>query len=295
LAAIRADADPNTFHPLARRDNRPAVVQGLLLGDWVAVSGAAYSTGQGRNTNPLVALFLGLTNVRLGFWWDTGVMATERAGRFPANVWRRIKELPGALFRAQQVLLSEWQGRFFGAAREFWNLADGGHTDNTSVYELVRRRVPFIILTDATHDPDYAYADLGNLVRDVRVDFGVDIEFQDPVPAQLSGPATDWVNLANVGTLRDLQGNPSRGAKGTRHAALARIIYPPESPGLPGTEGWLLVVKTSLDGREPLDVTQYAKSHRDFPQDSTADQVYDDAQWESYRKLGQTAALGVIN
>ena len=30
--------------------------------------------------------------------------------------------------------------------------------------------------------------------------------------------------------------------------------------------------------------------HPDFPHQSTADQFFDEAQWESYRKLGETTA-----
>ena len=31
---------------------------------------------------------------------------------------------------------------------------------------------------------------------------------------------------------------------------------------------------------------QYQATYPDFPQQSTTDQFFDDAQWESYRKLG---------
>ena len=288
LEAIRLDADPNTFHPLARRDNNPAVVQGMSLGEWVAVSGAAFSTGRGRATNMLEALFMGLVNLRLGFWWDSGVRATERPGRFPANVWRRIKELPREIVRAQQVLLSEWRARFDGPSRELWNLSDGGHLDNSSVYELVRRRVPFIICTDATGDAKYIYDELGTMVENVRVDFGAEVEWVDPAQFILPGWITRWINRAHIGTLDQIKGNGE--PRGTKHAALARINY----PGDDAQESWLLLIKASLTGDESLDVTRYAKTHPDFPQDSTGDQIYDEDQWESYRKLGYKAASAVI-
>ena len=34
------------------------------------------------------------------------------------------------------------------------------------------------------------------------------------------------------------------------------------------------------------DVAAYARSNPAFPQQSTSDQFFDEAQWESYRKLG---------
>ncbi|CAN5810553.1 hypothetical protein BH11VER1_BH11VER1_03780 [soil metagenome] len=292
LEAIRLNADPATFHPLARRDNKPAVGQGLSLGDWIAASGAAFSTGRGRSTHPLESLFMGLCNVRLGYWWDSGILATERPGRYPANVWRRLKELPGTLFRTQQLLLSEWHGRFYGPSREFWNLTDGGHLENSAVYELVRRRVPLIICSDATRDLDYSYADLATVVRNVRVDFSAEVQWLDPAAPGVPIPplVTQWVNMQKLGTLDELKGNRSHGGPGMKHGALARITYASH----PDEESWLVLIKASLIGNESLDVTQYASAHKDFPQDSTAEQVYDDEQWESYRKLGQKVTGDLI-
>jgi len=38
--------------------------------------------------------------------------------------------------------------------------------------------------------------------------------------------------------------------------------------------------------RVPTDVVQYHRAHLPFPQETTAPQFFDEAQWESYRKLG---------
>ena len=43
--------------------------------------------------------------------------------------------------------------------------------------------------------------------------------------------------------------------------------------------------KQTLLGDEPADISHYHKSHPDFPQQTTADQFFDEAQWESYRCL----------
>ena len=302
LEAVRLNAGPGTFHPLARRDNQPAVVEALSLGSWMAISGAAFSTGGGRASSPLQALFMGLCNLRLGYWWDSGIGATERPGRFPANVWRRIKELPGEVFRMQHLLFSEWTARFGGPSYEFWNLTDGGHLDNSALYELIRRRVDFIICVDATCDPDYSFESIADLMRCVSVDFGAEIEWQEnPAGLILPDAVAGWVNLENVGAIEGLRGNPAQGGPGKKHAAIATIAYPTErsngeaSAGNEGKQSWLLLIKPSLTESDPsADVSQYAKAHPDFPQDSTADQIYDEAQWESYRKLGHKAADCVI-
>ena len=36
----------------------------------------------------------------------------------------------------------------------------------------------------------------------------------------------------------------------------------------------------------PINVYNYYKKHTDFPHQSTADQYFDDAQFEAYRRLG---------
>ena len=234
---------------------------------------------------------MGLLNVRLGFWWNSGIKATERPGRFPANVWRRLKELPGALFQMQTLLLAEWRARFDGPSHELWNLSDGGHLDNSAVYELIRRRLPFIICTDATRDLDYTFEELASLVRNVRVDFGAEVVWQShPTALDLPDAINGWINLDHVGTLADLKGNSAHGGPGTKHAAIARITYADDKNRVT----WLLLIKASLTGIESLDVAQYASANKDFPQDSTSDQIYDDQQWESYRKLGFMAGSAVI-
>ncbi|MDB6120429.1 MAG: hypothetical protein JWO08_4210 [Verrucomicrobiaceae bacterium] len=291
LEAVPLNASPDTFHPLGRRDGRPAVVQNLTLGQWTGISGAAFSTAQGRATGPLASLFWGVLNLRLGFWWNTGIHATERPGRFPSNAWRRLKELPGTLLRAQQLLFAEWRGRFGGPSLEFWNLTDGGHLENSGVYELLRRRVPFVICTDATEDPNYAFGDLGQMVNSVRVDFGAEVKWLDAIPANLPPWIAAWINLGEVGSIAAIKHNAARGGTGAKQTALASVTY----PGRNQPDSWLLLIKAGLSGNESLDVASYAKANPTFPQESTLDQFYDANQWESYRKLGNDAANALLS
>lgn len=278
LEAIPINADPNTFHPLGRRDRKSAVVESLTLGRWIAISGASFSTGRGRATKALESLFLGLVNLRLGYWWSSGIWATERPGRFPANLWRRLKELPGGVFRTQHILLSEWRGRFQGPSRECWNLTDGGHVDNSALYELVRRRLPLIVCTDATRDLDYTYEDLASLIRSIRIDFGAELEWGVPNP--LPPILANWIDPAACGSLDQIKGNRSHGGPGTKHAAVGKIKY------LDGASSWLIFVKSSLTGAESTDLTEYAAVNAEFPQDATDNQFFDEDKWESYRQLG---------
>ena len=56
-----------------------------------------------------------------------------------------------------------------------------------------------------------------------------------------------------------------------------------------------MYVKATLRGDEPVDVLEYHGSHPDFPHESTANQFFDEAQWESYRRLGEHIGSKVLS
>src|SRR6185437_4344946 len=62
--------------------------------------------------------------------------------------------------------------------RAYVYLSDGGHFENLGVYEMVRRRCRFIVVSDGGCDPDCAFEDLGNAVRRVAIDLNVKIDFR---------------------------------------------------------------------------------------------------------------------
>ena len=70
------------------------------------------------------------------------------------------------------------------------------------------------------------------------------------------------------------------------HCAIGRIRYP-ECPHRPS---WLIYMKNSMTGNEPAPILNYKKTSPLFPHESTADQFFDDAQFESYRALGDHIA-----
>jgi hypothetical protein len=134
--------------------------QGVMLGQAVAISGAAASPNMGFNTSPLVAFLLTMFNVRLGWW-------------FP-NPGRKLWNRPGLSFSLYYLLRE-----LFGVADEkskFVNVSDGGHFENLGVYELIRRRCKVIIVCDAECDENLQFGSLGNLVRICETDFGAKID-----------------------------------------------------------------------------------------------------------------------
>jgi hypothetical protein len=298
LKAVPLPNDPNAFHVLATKESESAEVESLTLGGWIAVSGAAFTTGLGRTTTLPLALFLGLTNLRLGYWWDSGIRYEERPGRYPQPLWRRLKRIPITIFRMHSMLLEEWRARFYGASRWFWYLSDGGHFEVTGLYELLRRHVAFMIVSDAGGDLAYQWGDVALLTQQVREDFGAEIVWLDPKPAgggaRPNGWAAfysaavppwiqRWIDPDTLGALKDIR------RESDHHAALARVTYD-RSPDV----SWILLLKPSLSDGLTEDIINYGKVNTAFPQDPTSDQVFDDVQWESYRALGQQIAEKVL-
>jgi hypothetical protein len=276
-----ADVLDDTFHVFPKStDGKPLLFQPELLdlGRWIAVSGAAASTALGSLTSPWLSFLCGTLNVRLGHWWWSGVDPLKRTMQAQPGPLRVLGRLASRVFPVQAHLLNEFTARFPGTASRNWYLTDGGHFENTGAYELIRRRLPWIIVLDDGADPDFKLEDVANLVRKSRVDFDAHITFldaEDSVQGSLkrAGTCPMPFEIGQIGGLREL-------AK-TKHVALAEVKYAGEQE----PSGRLLLVRPSLVGGEPLDVVQYSKLN-DFPQQTTADQFFDEAQWESYRRLG---------
>ena len=125
---------------------------------------------------------------------------------------------------------------------------------------MVLRRCRLIVVSDSGCDPHYRFDDLANAIRKIRMDFGIDIEFEE--------------GLGIAGT----------GGRCRARSAIGRIRY--AAAGVAAFDGTLLYVKAALCGDEPVDVAAYAAAHPEFPHQPTTNQWFDDAEFESYRMLG---------
>lgn len=220
----------------------------LSLATWVAISGAATAPGMGMMTRPgLASLFTSL-GVRLGYWWQfDNAKLSKRALKY----W---------------CLYSELFGKFSLEDGKPWFLSDGGHAENTATWALLKARCELIIVADAAADPDYGFNDVENLIRRARADLNIHIEFVMPAnnPDGMFGSLDDLGDPQSIACL-----------------SLARIRYSDHECGL------MILVKPNLTNDLPDDVFNYARDNPKFPQQSTVDQFYDEAQWESYFALGQ--------
>ena len=222
---------------------------GISLGTVMAISGAAVSPNMGYNSSPMVTLLLALFNVRLGWWLGNPGIAGRRTFR---------KAGPTVAF-------IPYFAELFGLTtddRPYVYLSDGGHFDDLGLYEMIRRRCSLIVISDAGQDEQYGFFDLGNAVRKIRIDLGVEIRIS--------------------GLQRFLPSMPPDPKWQRAVFATGTVLYP-ESPD---SVGLILYVKPGLRDDEPADVIAYGRSKPDFPHQPTTDQWFDEPQFESYRALG---------
>ncbi len=233
----------------------------LSLGTAVAASGAAGSPNMGSQTPPAaLGILMTFLNIRLGFWAPTPNRDDWQEPQ--ARLWP---------FYTLRELLSQTND-----LANYCYLTDGGHFDNTGLYSLVERGCRFIVVADCGADPTPCFADLGEAIRRCRIDFDTefDLRIEELVKADKKPAAAHFA----VGEITYSE----RHMKQLRWPAKTRETE---------CKGVIVVFKPAiLEKDETLDVRQYAIQNSEFPQQTTGDQWFDEAQFESYRRLGETSA-----
>jgi hypothetical protein len=237
------------YRPASEYGKNPAVNQAITIGTALAISGAAASPNMGYHSSPGVTFLLTLFNVRLGWWLGN----PGKAGDATYN--RSCPEFAVGPLLAEAFGLTNEQKRYV-------YLSDGGHFENLGLYEMVLRRCHCILVSDAGCDEKIQFQDLGNAIRKIRIDLGIDITIK-------------------LDRLRPIGQN----GRSSGHYAVGTIHYARVDQGT--SDGILVYLKPSLTGNEPVDVLDYAAHHPKFPHEPTADQFFDEAQFESYRRLGE--------
>jgi hypothetical protein len=236
----------------------------LSLATAAAISGAAVSPNMGSQTpSAALALFLSLFNVRLGFWAPT---PSGRRWREPhARLWP---------FYILRETLSNT-----GQMGSYCYLTDGGHFDNTGLYALVERGCRYIVVCDCGADPNLGFDDIGVAIRRCRIDFGAEIEL----------------------CIADFASRTDKDKTTKTHIVRGSITYQPEHLQMLGldpasaAQGIIVWIKPTVTPTDSADVQQYHRANKDFPQQSTADQWYDESQFESYRRLGYQSVVDAFN
>ena len=252
---------------------------GISLGTAMAISGAAVSPNMGYHSSPSIAFLLTLLNVRLGWWLGNPGRGGDQDGWFSRGMKTVLSGSGRALAPYRQdapwLSLRPLLVELFGLTDDnspYVYLSDGGHFEDLGIYEMVRRRCRWIVVSDADADPDRGFEDLGNAVRKIWIDLGVRITFEKSALLV----ATDDTKPIDM-----------------PYCALGKIEYLNDD-GRP--TGHILYIKPVVRGDEPVaDVIAYLRAHKDFPHQSTADQWFDEPQLESYRVLGYWMTKRIVD
>lgn len=248
----------------------PEIRTGISLGTAMAISGAAVSSNMGYHSSMSLSFLLTFFNVRLGVWLGNPGDAGQRSIPFA----RPPYESEGPAF-AVRPLLSELFGMTSADSPHVY-LSDGGHFEDLGLYEMVRRRCRRILIVDGDQDGKRGFADLGNAVRKIWIDLGVRISFAE---SKLLA-ANDKTEIGDIPYF----------AVGTIDYVSDELDAAERQP-----QGHILYIKPVVRGDEnAADVIAYQRANPTFPAQSTANQWFDESQFESYRRLGHLMAEQII-
>ena len=230
----------------------------LDLGTALAISGAAVSPYMGVGTERSLKFLLTLLNARLGYWLPNPGCRSwlARTGRWAttANAWYLFRELFGRLHEKSARV----------------NLSDGGHIENLGLYELLRRRCKFIIAIDGEQDGDVSFPSLMRVIRYAAIDLNADIRF--PQLDDLKPRADGWSSAHfTIGVVRY---QPRPGEEWSRAGSGRDRLLQERRDGQRAGGGAGLPPPRS----------------RTFPHQTTADQFFEEDQFEAYRALGYHSA-----
>jgi len=211
----------------------------------MAISGAAVNPNSYVTRSRPVSFLMTLLNLRLGYWIRNPKRPASFNGFFSRPWW--------FIYMLYEIL-----GNGLNENYRHVHLADGGHFENLGLYELVRRRCRFIIISDAAADPDYGFLDLAKVIEMVRVDFGAKVMLStDSLVPQ--GEKRYSERAFAVGSIQYID-----------QAEPAKLIY----------------IKTTITKGLSEDIYGYRRANPTYPDESTADQFFDETQFEAYRELG---------
>lgn len=208
-----------------------------------AISGAALDPNTEMTRSRSMSFLITLLNLRSGYW-----------ARNPNNKqYKKHLSHPTWYYYIFKDLL----GRGLDETCAQVHITDGGHFENLALYELIRRKCRYLVVSDAGADPEWTFQNLSSVIEMVRVDFGAKI-ILDVSPLKPQGES-------RISTQPYVTGH---------------VVYNDDSTAD------LLYIKTCIINELQEDIYGYRRENPDFPDQTTADQFFDEKQFEAYRELG---------
>jgi hypothetical protein len=247
----------------------------------MAISAAAVASAAGLNTRRSVAFLATLFNARLGVWIENPGHYEKADPSRPLTFWptKLLREILG-LTRGNTRLV---------------NVSDGAHTgDNLGLLPLLERRCDVIVACDAEADRNLDFDSFRNVVRMANVELNVTIDI-DLTPVQRRRQLKEGYRLSEASVV---EGTIHYPAMGDLPEAEGRLIYvkssvsrassvvAPPTPALGSSLSQPAEAVPPILRVLPAAVASYLRENSEFPHQTTADQFFDDGQFEAYRALG---------
>ncbi|HEM49149.1 MAG TPA: hypothetical protein ENO27_02955 [Caldithrix sp.] len=230
----------------------------MSLATAFAISGAAVDPNTGVTRSRPLAFIMTLLNVRLGYW-----LINPKSNIF-------MKQAAAPLWHI--YAFKEMLGWGMNEDNYYVHVSDGGHFENLGLYELIRRKCPYIIVSDAGADPDYTFRDIARVCELVRVDFNAEIEI-DVMPL-IPDSETGYSSKAFI---------------------IGKIRYFNQESKKYDKTGKLVYINTVVTAKGlPQSIYGYKRDYNDFPDESTANQFFNETQFEAYRELGYRIGESIV-
>ena len=168
ISPLYCGSDATKWRKTENFQNTKTATRGITLASAMATSAAALNpnagvSGEGVTRNAIISILLSMLNLRLGYWTCNP----------------KTKKMIGSPNFFTPGLSSEIFRNGFSENSNNILLSDGGHFENTAMYELIRRKCNLIIVSDGGEDHKFNFDDLANAIEKARVDFGTKIRFMD--------------------------------------------------------------------------------------------------------------------
>lgn len=122
--------------------------RGITLSHAMAISGAALSPNKGYRTTRPIAFMMTLFNLRLGWWLPN---TDSQTSTYRNRLTYLVRELIGHTSDSDPFIY----------------VSDGGHFENTGLYQLARRRCKLVVVSDASEDSSRSFASFGDAIEPI--------------------------------------------------------------------------------------------------------------------------------
>jgi hypothetical protein len=177
------------------------------------------------------------------------------------------------------------------------NVSDGGHTgDNLGILPLIQRRCSTIVVADFEADGAYSFDSFGQAIRLAKsiynVDINIDLTKLMPIKqadGELYSPCSVVEGIVTYNLVEKITNKDGK-QENRFYKKKGQIIYMKSSISL--LKGSATVYDEDaapppVSEPAPVMVLNYFKKNPQFPHQTTADQYFDEVQFEAYRMLGE--------